>query len=76
MERLDYETHPQHAFKVVVTDSMDHSSAADVFVMLNDMNDNPPTFSQKRYIATVRESATPASVVTQVRFQILLFLSY
>ena len=66
VENLDRETNMKYNFKVAVADIAGHTCMSDIFINVQDVNDNIPTFDQQLYIATVRENATQAVVITQV----------
>ena len=66
-EQLDYETSPFEKFKIVVVDQSGHSCNSDVFLKLNDVNDNTPSFDQDIHTSTVRENASQSVVIAQVR---------
>ena len=63
---LDYETARSHAFVVVAQDggSPVLNGTARVEVTLQNVNDNPPRFSQSVYNAYVTEDAGPGELVT------------
>ena len=58
----------KYNFKVVVADIAGHTCMSDIFINIQDVNDNSPIFVQTLYIATVRENATQSVVITQVFF--------
>lgn len=66
-EQLDYETSPLEKFKIVVVDQSGHSCNSDIFLKLDDVNDNTPSFDQDLHMATVRENASQSVVIAQVR---------
>ncbi|XP_022108017.1 protocadherin Fat 1-like isoform X2 [Acanthaster planci] len=65
---LDYERYPRHDFVVLATDSGVPmlSSETRITVLVLDMNDNPPVFSQAQYECTVSELAARGEFVTAV----------
>ena len=70
---LDYETRP--TLHLVVVAQADSSSAGpplygycDVWVHLQDQNDNAPRFTQQQYSASVWEGNNKGTFVMQVRF--------
>ena len=69
MKHLDYETRPTENFKIVVTDQTGHSCDSDVFLNVQDVNDNAPKFDQELYMATVRENASQSIVLAQVSYK-------
>lgn len=70
-EQLDYETSPMEKFKIVVVDQSGDSCNSDIFLTLDDVNDNAPQFDQDLHMATVRENASQSVVIAQVRIQFL-----
>ncbi|XP_065146783.1 protocadherin Fat 3 [Paramisgurnus dabryanus] len=66
---LDYELTQRYKFMVRATDngSPAQSSEVTVNVLLNDVNDNPPSFSQPLYEAFVSELAPRGHIVTCVQ---------
>ncbi|KAJ8015146.1 hypothetical protein DPEC_G00023120 [Dallia pectoralis] len=64
---LDYESHPAYRLSVRATDSLT-GAHSEVFVdiILEDVNDNAPTFKESRYEASVSESHAIDSSVLQV----------
>ncbi|KAL0973926.1 hypothetical protein UPYG_G00213030 [Umbra pygmaea] len=64
---LDYETHPAYRLSVRATDSLT-GAHSEVFVdiILEDVNDNSPTFRESLYGACVSESTAVDSSVLQV----------
>uniref|UniRef100_A0A8C5UBS7 FAT atypical cadherin 2 n=1 Tax=Malurus cyaneus samueli TaxID=2593467 RepID=A0A8C5UBS7_9PASS len=64
---LDYELETKHAFNVRATDTaLGSFSEARVEVEVEDINDNPPIFSQIIYTASVSESLPPQTPVVQL----------
>ena len=66
-EQLDYEISPLEKFKIVVVDQNGHSCNSDIFLKLDDVNDNTPSFDQDLHMATVRENTSQSVVIAQVR---------
>uniref|UniRef100_A0A673HL82 Protocadherin Fat 3-like n=1 Tax=Sinocyclocheilus rhinocerous TaxID=307959 RepID=A0A673HL82_9TELE len=66
---LDYELTPSFSFIVRATDngSPSQSSEVTVTVLVSDVNDNPPSFSQPLYEAFVSELAPRGHIVTCVQ---------
>ncbi|KAA0703962.1 Protocadherin Fat 3 FAT tumor suppressor -like protein 3 [Triplophysa tibetana] len=66
---LDYELSQRRSFKVRATDNglPPQSVEVTVTVLLNDVNDNPPSFSQPLYEAFVSELAPKGHIVTCVQ---------
>lgn len=64
---LDRELRQNYKFQVVATDQSHpkHTARAMVWLQLKDYNDNPPLFSQDKYMASVSEDALPGTVVIQ-----------
>ena len=65
---LDFERH--HTFTITVT-ARDNgvpkqSSNATLYVTISDADDNPPTFTQDSWSATVKENAIRGEAITQV----------
>lgn len=55
--QLDYETMP--TIRLIVEASANtHRAYATVFVKLDDVNDNPPRFTQDRYVTAVYEGTS------------------
>lgn len=66
---LDHEADPSYVFTVVASDRGENlllSSSATVTIAVEDVNDNPPRFLERRYWATVKESDSPGEVVAVV----------
>ncbi|OWK59504.1 Protocadherin Fat 2 [Lonchura striata] len=65
--QLDYELETKHTFTVRATDTaLGSFSEARVEVEVEDINDNPPIFSQIIYTASVSESLPPQTPVVQL----------
>ncbi|XP_019361654.1 PREDICTED: protocadherin Fat 2 isoform X1 [Gavialis gangeticus] len=65
--QLDYELKTKHTFTVRATDTaLGSFSEAAIEVEVEDMNDNPPVFSQMVYTASVSESLPAQTPVVQV----------
>uniref|UniRef100_K7FLZ5 FAT atypical cadherin 2 n=1 Tax=Pelodiscus sinensis TaxID=13735 RepID=K7FLZ5_PELSI len=65
--QLDYESETKHTFTVRATDTVLGSfSEAQVEVEVEDINDNPPVFSQTLYIASVTEGLPTQTSVVQL----------
>uniref|UniRef100_A0A8C9TCT0 FAT atypical cadherin 2 n=1 Tax=Scleropages formosus TaxID=113540 RepID=A0A8C9TCT0_SCLFO len=66
---LDHEAIPQHHLKVRATDNgvPPMSSEALVIVNVTDVNDNPPSFSEPQYQATLSEMATCGHIVIKIQ---------
>ncbi|KAJ7405115.1 Protocadherin Fat 3 [Willisornis vidua] len=64
---LDFETHPAYKLSVRATDSL-NGAHADVFVdiIVEDINDNPPVFTEQSYTATLSEASVIGTSVVQV----------
>ncbi|XP_067842908.1 protocadherin Fat 1a isoform X2 [Heptranchias perlo] len=64
---LDFETHPAYKLTVRATDSLT-GSHAEVFVdiVVEDVNDNPPLFTERKYTATLSEASVVGTSVVQV----------
>lgn len=67
-KELDYEKHIVHELKVVVTDGGTPSltGEARVRIVVEDANDNPPTFEQDSYASSISGDAGPGVFVTRV----------
>lgn len=64
---LDYESKNKHVFTVRATDTaLGAFSEATVEVLVEDINDNPPTFSQLVYITSVSEGLPAQTPVIQL----------
>lgn len=55
---LDYETQKSYSLTFEARDGGGRVSTANLFVEVEDVNDNTPVFEQKEYSRTVREGAT------------------
>lgn len=55
---LDYETQKSYSLTFEARDGGGRVSAANLFVEVEDVNDNPPVFEHAEYKRTVREGAT------------------
>lgn len=66
--QLDKEKQPEYKFQVVATDNGNprYFARTSVHVKLKDYNDNPPTFVDDSYEATVNEDALPGTVVVKL----------
>ncbi|XP_077398228.1 protocadherin Fat 3a isoform X4 [Festucalex cinctus] len=65
-KNLDHESNPSYAFTVIASDlgeALSLSSTTTVTVAVSDVNDNPPSFLEQRYVGTVNESDSPGEVV-------------
>ncbi|XP_043545771.1 protocadherin Fat 1a isoform X3 [Chiloscyllium plagiosum] len=64
---LDFEMHPAYKLTVRATDSLT-GSHAEVFVdiVIEDVNDNPPVFTERKYTATLSEASVVGTSVVQV----------
>uniref|UniRef100_A0A4W5PG36 FAT atypical cadherin 1 n=1 Tax=Hucho hucho TaxID=62062 RepID=A0A4W5PG36_9TELE len=67
VQPLDYETHPAYRLSIRASDSLT-GAHSEVFldIILEDVNDNAPTFKERLYEASVPESAGIDSSVLQV----------
>ncbi|XP_044594516.1 fat-like cadherin-related tumor suppressor homolog isoform X4 [Cotesia glomerata] len=65
---LDKEKQPEFKFQVIATDNGNpkHFARTSVYIKLNDYNDNPPSFVNDHYEATVKEDALPGTVVVKL----------
>ncbi|CAB3363388.1 Hypothetical predicted protein [Cloeon dipterum] len=68
---LDYEKFQMLSFKILAKEVNQPgngalSATASVTVLISDMNDNAPQFSQQTYVATMQENATAGTPVAQV----------
>uniref|UniRef100_A0A8B9SK27 Cadherin domain-containing protein n=1 Tax=Anas platyrhynchos TaxID=8839 RepID=A0A8B9SK27_ANAPL len=65
---LDREEQPELLFSLIATDggSPPRSGTAQIHIIVLDVNDNAPTFSQDVYVGQVLESAPAGSVVLRV----------
>uniref|UniRef100_A0A8C8SUZ8 FAT atypical cadherin 2 n=1 Tax=Pelusios castaneus TaxID=367368 RepID=A0A8C8SUZ8_9SAUR len=65
--QLDYESETKHTFTVRATDTaLGSFSEAEVEVEVEDINDNPPVFSQMLYTASVSEGLPAQTPVVQL----------
>ncbi|EMP24712.1 Protocadherin Fat 2 [Chelonia mydas] len=65
--QLDYESETKHTFTVRATDTaLGSFSEATVEVEVEDINDNPPVFSQMLYTASVSEGLPAQTLVVQL----------
>ena len=64
-KHLDYETTPRLRLIVVAALNAAYGYTT-VWVELNDVNDNPPRFSQERYVSSVFEGNKDGTYVTQI----------
>ncbi|XP_029442811.1 protocadherin Fat 1 isoform X2 [Rhinatrema bivittatum] len=64
---LDFESHPAYKLSVQAMDSIT-GAHADVFVdiVVEDVNDNPPVFTEKSYAVTLSEASVIGTSVVQV----------
>ncbi|XP_072920653.1 protocadherin Fat 1a isoform X7 [Hemitrygon akajei] len=64
---LDFETHPAYKLTIRATDSLT-GSYSEVFVdiVVEDVNDNPPVFAERKYTATLSEASVVGTSVAQV----------
>ncbi|XP_051891479.1 protocadherin Fat 1a isoform X7 [Pristis pectinata] len=64
---LDFETHPAYKLTIRATDSLT-GSHSEVFVdiVVEDVNDNPPVFAERKYTATLSEASVVGTSVVQV----------
>ncbi|KAH0616155.1 hypothetical protein JD844_027065 [Phrynosoma platyrhinos] len=65
---LDFESHPAYKLRIRATDSLT-GAHAEVFVdiIVEDINDNPPLFTEQFYTATLSEAAIIGTSVTRVQ---------
>lgn len=65
---LDREVHSKFHVTAIVQDSMneDWSCVSEIEITLNDVNDNPPMFSQEMYTISVPEDIEPQMLITKV----------
>ncbi|XP_066572717.1 protocadherin Fat 2 [Amia ocellicauda] len=68
-KELDFETKQQFHLKIKAVDNGLPPMSSDVSVIVNisDVNDNPPTFNQPQYDATLNEMATCGHIVIKVQ---------
>lgn len=67
LSALDRETRPYYNFMVSAADISGQLCFTNVTIHLDDVNDNHPVFSQRRYIASVYEDAPLRKVLLQVK---------
>ncbi|XP_061441071.1 protocadherin Fat 1 isoform X1 [Rhineura floridana] len=65
---LDFESHPAYKLSIRATDSLT-GAHAEVFVdiIVEDINDNPPVFTERFYAATLSEASVIGTSVVHVR---------
>ncbi|XP_060102406.1 protocadherin Fat 1 isoform X1 [Heteronotia binoei] len=65
---LDFEAHPAYKLRIRATDSLS-GAHAEVFVdiIIEDINDNPPIFTEQFYAATLSEASVIGTSVVHVR---------
>uniref|UniRef100_A0A670Y792 FAT atypical cadherin 1 n=1 Tax=Pseudonaja textilis TaxID=8673 RepID=A0A670Y792_PSETE len=65
---LDFEAHPAYKLSIRATDSLT-GAHAEVFVdiIIEDINDNPPVFTEQTYAATISEASIIGTSVVHVR---------
>uniref|UniRef100_A0A8C7JFI7 FAT atypical cadherin 3a n=1 Tax=Oncorhynchus kisutch TaxID=8019 RepID=A0A8C7JFI7_ONCKI len=66
LKELDHEMCPSYTFLVVASDlgeALTLSSTSTLTLAVSDINDNPPSFLDERYLGSVRESDPPGEVV-------------
>lgn len=65
---LDFEAHPAYKLSIRATDSLT-GAHAEVFVdiIVEDLNDNPPLFTEQSYIVTLSEASIIGTSVVHVR---------
>ncbi|KAK7005182.1 cadherin-related family member 1, partial [Biomphalaria glabrata] len=56
-ETLDYETARFYQYTVVVRDSNKHNATTDVFITIEDVQDEPPYFTGTPYLISVQENS-------------------
>lgn len=73
--KLDRETYAQFSLTVQAKDSGVPSLAASavVTVIIDDVNDNAPVFSQQMFFGSIREDASPGSTVLKVGMRSSVF---
>ena len=64
---IDREKQASYDFRVLVTDKGGKSCYSDVYVEIQDKNDNKPVFLQTSYEVPVRENASVSSMITRVQ---------
>ncbi|XP_049837416.1 fat-like cadherin-related tumor suppressor homolog isoform X3 [Schistocerca gregaria] len=66
--QLDKEKQSEYVFQIVATDNgtPKHFTRTNVYIKLQDYNDNPPVFGSRHYEAAVNEDALPGTVVVQL----------
>lgn len=57
-ENLDYEQQKSYSLTLEAQDGGGKVSSVNVFIEVDDLNDNPPEFEQREYLRTIREGAT------------------
>ena len=68
LKELDYETQPtSYNATLTVTDEGGKQNTAEVFVLVNNLNDNQPQFDKNAYNSSISESANTGSTVITVR---------
>ena len=65
--KLDREVRPRYNFLVAAVDGGGQTCYTNVTINLMDVNDNPPRFSQARYVHSVYEDAPINKILLQVR---------
>lgn len=67
--KLDRETYAQFSLTVQAKDSgvPSLSASAVVMVIIDDVNDNAPAFSQQMFYGSIREDASTGSTVLKVK---------
>uniref|UniRef100_A0A3Q1HQK5 FAT atypical cadherin 2 n=1 Tax=Anabas testudineus TaxID=64144 RepID=A0A3Q1HQK5_ANATE len=65
---LDREREVEYNLVAKATDGGGRSCQADVLLMIQDMNDNPPRFSSSHYEVTVFDNTTSKSLLTEALF--------
>uniref|UniRef100_A0A1B0FB48 Cadherin domain-containing protein n=1 Tax=Glossina morsitans morsitans TaxID=37546 RepID=A0A1B0FB48_GLOMM len=53
---LDYETQSSYSFSIVATDGGGRETNAQIYVEIDDINDNYPQFEKSEYVRTIREN--------------------
>ena len=64
---LDRETRPYYNFMVSAADIGGQACFTNVTILLDDVNDNKPVFTQRRYLTSVYEDAPLKKVLLQVK---------
>ena len=69
MSHADYESKTSHQLQLTASDKGTPSLMNDVIlhVIVLDENDNPPVFTPKNYVVTVKENKPPGSEILTVR---------